>query len=470
MSTTSKIFKTSAILSTALLSLLGACAIDEPIDYTTGGGETTSGGNPSVMITCDAQRDPFQSFYYPEYLLDYDCDGNAFYVAGGGGAPSLYKLDSLAQTVWEIDFGLTGGMWRNDVDSNTNSNYRSHANNLAIDRSSNVYYLQPANLDDIALIDDEPVYMKVMKMNEDGHQWELNIDVGPQGISGGISADLSGLLYVVGTKRFMDSSNEGKNLVLYKIDNGGNTIWDREFDNSTQGDWDETDDGSGIVYTYSGIVSDETGQGVTVDGSGNIYVGGTIIERRMEDSEGQPWIYGNRRLLVMKYDSNGNVSWRDELSVMDNLSFGFGVSAMTTDSLGNVYVAGNVEYDIDSIDSNEVLVGSDSFPISDGSQNFIVKYNSQGEKQWTQLFETSTLLASGGGFETSEKITKVRTDKKGNLYVYGSGATTAPTAFMVMYSSDGIKQSNCLYDNNDFGYSIMQTGSYPTCEIVEYDL
>jgi len=84
MSTTSKIFKTSAILSTALLSLLGACAIDEPIDYTTGGGETTSGGNPSVMITCDAQRDPFQSFYYPEYLLDYDCDGNAFYVAGGG--------------------------------------------------------------------------------------------------------------------------------------------------------------------------------------------------------------------------------------------------------------------------------------------------------------------------------------------------------------------------------------------------
>ena len=35
MSTTSNFFKTSAILSTALLSLLGACAIDDPIDYTT---------------------------------------------------------------------------------------------------------------------------------------------------------------------------------------------------------------------------------------------------------------------------------------------------------------------------------------------------------------------------------------------------------------------------------------------------
>ena len=443
-------FKAITITSTTLLLGLAGCAFDEPIDYTTGGGETTSGGNPSVMIPCDAPRDPFQSYYYPEYSLDYDCDGNAFYVGPrfgeGGSAPlTTYKLDSLAETVWEIDMG-SQSTWVNG----------SYAASLAIDRSSNVYYLAASGGMGI----DEPIYMKVMKMNEDGHQWELNIDVGPHGIPGGISADLSDPLYVVGAKGFNDSSNEGKNLVLYKIDNGGNTIWDREFDNSTQGDWDFN------YEFYSGIISDETGQEVTVDGSGNIYVGGTIKERRMEDSG---WIQGNTRLLVMKYDSNGDVSWRDELRVMDNLSFGFEVSAMTTDSLGNVYVAGNVEYDIESIDSNEVLVGSDSFPISDGSQNFIVKFNSQGEKQWTQLFDTSTLLASGGGFETSEKIVKVRTDKKGNLYVYGSGAMTAPTAFMVMYSSDGIKQSNCLYDNNDFHYSI-STGSYPTCEIVEYDL
>ena len=46
MSTTSKIFKTVAIVSTALLSLLGACAIDDPIDYTTDG-YTAVPTNPS---------------------------------------------------------------------------------------------------------------------------------------------------------------------------------------------------------------------------------------------------------------------------------------------------------------------------------------------------------------------------------------------------------------------------------------
>jgi len=34
MRTTSTFFKTTAMLTTALLSLLGACAIEDPIDYT----------------------------------------------------------------------------------------------------------------------------------------------------------------------------------------------------------------------------------------------------------------------------------------------------------------------------------------------------------------------------------------------------------------------------------------------------
>ena len=55
MSKTSNFFKTTAILSTALLSLLGACAIEDPIDYTTdgytagpqggGSGDESSGGS-----------------------------------------------------------------------------------------------------------------------------------------------------------------------------------------------------------------------------------------------------------------------------------------------------------------------------------------------------------------------------------------------------------------------------------------
>jgi len=54
MSKTSNFFKTNAILSTALLSLLGACAIDDPIDY------TTSPVGPSSNQ--DANNESFLSF------------------------------------------------------------------------------------------------------------------------------------------------------------------------------------------------------------------------------------------------------------------------------------------------------------------------------------------------------------------------------------------------------------------------
>ena len=60
MSKTSNFFKTIAILSTALLSLLGACAIDDPIDYTTNpapapafASPTANDGEQVSRATCD---------------------------------------------------------------------------------------------------------------------------------------------------------------------------------------------------------------------------------------------------------------------------------------------------------------------------------------------------------------------------------------------------------------------------------
>jgi len=53
MSKTSNFFKTNAILSTALLSLLGACAIDDPIDYTTSpvGPSSNQGANNESFLS-----------------------------------------------------------------------------------------------------------------------------------------------------------------------------------------------------------------------------------------------------------------------------------------------------------------------------------------------------------------------------------------------------------------------------------
>ena len=44
MSKASNFFKTTAILSTALFTLLGGCLVEEPIDYTTATGSVSDDG------------------------------------------------------------------------------------------------------------------------------------------------------------------------------------------------------------------------------------------------------------------------------------------------------------------------------------------------------------------------------------------------------------------------------------------
>ena len=102
------------------------------------------------------------------------------------------------------------------------------------------------------------------------------------------------------------------------------------------------------------------------------------------------------------------------------------VYGVTTDSSGNVYVAGETGGGLDG-NSN---AGSDDL--------FVVKYNSSGIKQWTQQLGTSS----------NDRARGVATDSSGNVYVTGytdgglDGNSNAGSydLFMVKYNSSGTKQ------------------------------
>jgi hypothetical protein len=89
MSKASTFFKTTAILSTALLSLLGACAIDDPIDYTTdgytagpqGGGSGDGGNTGSFNDFVEWTRQLGTSAKDYAYGIATDSSGNV-YVTG----------------------------------------------------------------------------------------------------------------------------------------------------------------------------------------------------------------------------------------------------------------------------------------------------------------------------------------------------------------------------------------------------
>jgi len=172
----------------------------------------------------------------------------------------------------------------------------------------------------------------------------------------------------------------------------------------------------GLTGTYQ-LATNDYANGVATDSSGNVYVtGGTKGGLDGNTSA------GNTDLFVVKYNSSGTKQWTKQLgsSGLDS------ANGITIDSSGNVYVTG-------------VTFGGLDWNTSAGANDlFVVKYNSNGTKEWTkQLGSASSDYANG-----------VATDSSGNVYVAGvtygglDGNSNNVNAdlFVVKYNSSGTKQ------------------------------
>ena len=109
------------------------------------------------------------------------------------------------------------------------------------------------------------------------------------------------------------------------------------------------------------------GKDITTDSSGNVYITGTTAENL--DGETNSGAYDS---FVVKYNSDGTKQWTKLLGTSD-WDYGSGIS---TDSSGNVYITGQTDGNLDG----ETNLGK--------RDAFVVKYNSDGEKQWTKLLGT----------------------------------------------------------------------------------
>ena len=124
-----------------------------------------------------------------------------------------------------------------------------------------------------------------------------------------VTTDVDGNTYVIG-QEMRDDLGQSYNLWLRKYDRDGNTLWTRTYDSPSH--------------------HSDSGRGVVVDESGNIYAIG--IEER--DDLGQDF-----NIWLGKYDSNGNLLWTrtyDSPAHGEDICWGGAI-----DSSGNIYVTGH---------------------------------------------------------------------------------------------------------------------------------
>jgi len=168
-----------------------------------------------------------------------------------------------------------------------------------------------------------------------------------------MALDPSGNIIVVG-ETYIAAPQSGYDYITIKYAPNGDTLWTRRYDAGVNG-WD-------------------SGRGVAVDSSGNVYVTG------WSDSTGT-----GSDALTIKYDPDGNVFWTARYNSLTN--GGDTGDDIVVDRFGNVYVTG----------------------ISQSINYAVHKYDSHGVHQWTQVYQ-------GGGPAFAVRFPRISIDSVGNVY------------------------------------------------------
>jgi uncharacterized delta-60 repeat protein len=279
---------------------------------------------------------------------------------------------------------------------------QEYGRGVMVDSSDNIYVTgyTEGGLDGNTNSGEEDIFL--VKYNTSGtKQWTQLFGISSDDRGHGVTVDSSNNIYVTGyTTGGLDNntSSGGSDIFLVKYYDNGTKQWTQQI----------------------GTSSGDSGTGLTVDSSDNIYVTGYTYGGLDNNTNS-----GNEDIILVKYNSSGTKQWTKQLgtSAQDR---GYGV---TVDSSNNIYVTGSTK---GGLDGNTNSGNTNAYDI------FLVKYNSSGTKQWTKQLGTSSNDYGHG----------VTVDSSNNIYVTGitGGGLDNNTSsgdydlFLVKYNSSGTKQ------------------------------
>ncbi len=359
--------------------------------------------------------------------------GHAANVVGGSGNDYLtVKYNAMGVQQWATPYNGT-------------ANGNDQANAIAVDSNGNVYVTGTAyTANVIGGNTSNSMDYATVKYNSGGvQQWATTYDGPGDGSDAAyaLALDSSGNVYVTGSAYI--SNTTGNDFATVKYDNiTGTQQW---------------------AQTYSGPGNHtDTANAIAVDGSGNVYVSGTVDDT----NSGTLSDYA-----TLKYDANGNVAWT---AVTDAAGSSSDTAvAIKADSSGNFYVTGynaSKFYTIKYAHNGAVLwkatyqavgqttglaldgngnvyitgyaanvVGNSMGGSSTGNDYVTIKYDTNGVQQWAQFYNSTANL--------SDMAVAIAADSAGNVYVTGTSDNGNSTDYLtIKYDTTGAQKWTARYD------------------------
>jgi hypothetical protein len=194
----------------------------------------------------------------------------------------------------------------------------------------------------------------------------------------GIAMDASGNIFVAGYSDAAWGSQPvraytaGQDVLVAKLNSSGSVVW----------------------FTFLGGSGNEQGQGIAVDGSGNVYLSG--FSDATWGSPVRAYSGGYYDSFAAKLNSSGQLLWN---TFLDKTITPYIATRIAVDGSGNSYVAG----------SNDVSWGNPKRAYSGSGDAFVAKLNSSGTVVW------NTFL----GGSSSDYGCDIVVDGSGDIFVAG---------------------------------------------------
>ncbi len=201
----------------------------------------------------------------------------------------------------------------------------------------------------------------------------------------------------------------GTDIFIVKFDSTGNTLW------AKAGGGNTVDNGLDMV----------------TDRAGNLYVTGFFSGLTCTFDSITLNTISNKSMFLLKYNSSGHLMWaKSPTGGIDNCG-----NSVTVDSTGNIYVTGYYK--------NSISFESTTYLNSGGKDIYIAKYNSNGAILWVKTL----------GQSLDEETSKVKTDRKGNVYVCGQFSSSTIT-----WGGDTLQNSS-LFKMDAFVFKLDSLGN-----------